>query len=551
MSLEQEIRKAALLNAVEFGGKSSDKAIAGKILGAFPDARKNVPETMKLISGIVSEVNRLGLEKQQAEIATLGMVVEKKRHVDEGPKLPELPNAVKGKVVTAFPPEPSGFPHIGHAKGALVNYLYAKEYDGKFILRFEDTNPELAKPEFYEAQMDGFKWLGITFDQVINISDTMDLMYEKAEKMLSEGKFYACKCSGDELSELRTKGKACKHRKQAVSTNLKEWKKMLSGEYDEGIIIIRWKGDLKSQNTAMRDPTMLRISKKPHCRHGTKYVVWPTYDFAVAMSDGSEGVTHRVRSKEYELRAEVQTNLQQQLGYKPTIIIEQARFNVEGVEASKRKIRDGIAKGELLGWDDPRLTTLIALKKRGFTPEGLKNFLLRMGVTKKEATVTWDAVEAENRKVVDPIAHRFFFVEDPVEVDISKTSAAGKTAEVPSPIPDVQKPRKVTAGKKVLITKADFSANEGKPIRFRYLIDGTLDTHFKEGPVPERTQVLQWVPADDNVAVEVIMPDASRKHGFAEKNILSKIGDVVQFERFGFVKLYDNNGKIVAYYTHK
>lgn len=558
-SLAKLVRKWALFNAVKYNGKAELGSVIGKLISEHPEVKKQLGVLAKDINQIVKKVNSLPVDDQRKELEETApeLLVEKKSV--EAHELPSLPNAEIGKVVTAFPPEPSGYSHLGHAKAALVNYQYAKNYNGKFVLRFEDTNPELAKLEFYTSMIEYFHWLGIHWDELVYISDTMPLLYKKGEELLSKGVFYACTCEPETVKRKRLSGESCKCREQPTKTNLKLWKEMLDGIHEKGDVVIRWKGDMQSKNTAMRDPSMFRISKVPHVRHDNKYGVWPSYDFAAAFSDGFEGITHRVRSKEFELRAEVQRELQRLMGFKPTIIIEQARFNLEGVEASKRKIREKIREGVLSGWDDPRLTTLVALKRRGFVPDGLKNFLFSLGVTKHESTITWDMLYAENRKVIDPLVNRYFLVADPAEITIEQ--APEQTCKVPlhPDFPD-RGNRELKTSKKFLVEKKDVEGVKNSDL---YRLMDCLNFVSKNNKLVfdsreyevfrnRGKKIIHWLPADSVVSVDVVMPDASVKHCFGESNLRSlKEDTIVQFVRFGFCRLDKReDNKLTFWFAH-
>ncbi|MBI4450623.1 glutamate--tRNA ligase [Candidatus Woesearchaeota archaeon] len=561
MDLSLLIRKHALHNAVKYGGKANPGAVIGKILAEEPSLKEQMKDVGKHVAAIIKDVNSLKSEQKLAELKSIApelLEVQKKEQTHE---LPELPNAEQGKVVTAFPPEPSGYPHHGHAKAALINYLYARKYDGKFIVRFEDTNPDLAKEEYVNAIKKGLQWLGTEWDELIFISDTMDLLYKHGEDMLLKGQFYACTCPVDIMRNNRATGTACSCRSRSPSKNLAYWEKMKAGNFDKGQAVIRWKGDLQNNNTVMRDPTMFRIIKARHWRHGDKYCVWPSYDFAAAVSDGAEGVTHRVRSKEFELRAELQRTLQQWLGYKPTIIVEQARANLQGVEASKRKIRQLISEGKLRGWDDPRLSTLMALHRRGITPEGLKNFLLTLGVTKHDSTASWDSLYAENRKIIESIANRYFFVAEPVKIAVE--GAPEQTVELDlHPDHHERGARRFKTGTDFYIPKAD--AAELKQRNLYRLMECLNFTKTAKGyafhslKVEEYKEngkrIMHWLPADEpNVAVDVLMPDGTTVSGLAEKAVRDlPVEAIIQFERFGFVRLDEKTpDKLVFWYAHK
>lgn len=545
--MEQRILELALRNSLIHEGKANAGSVLGSLIAEDPAVKGKIKEIKPVVDKTVKKVNKMkpGDQKKEAQVRGVSLEVEAK----EERGLPELPGAVKGKVVTAFPPEPSGYPHLGHAKGALVNYLYAKEYDGKFILRFEDTNPKLAKKEFYKIQTDGYRWLGIEWDELICISDNLQIFYDYAEKLIKGGHFYVCSCPVEEMRKKRAEGEECAHRSHSPEENLKLWKEMLAGNYEECQIVVRLRGDLQNKNTAMRDPTMFKICRDPHPRHGAKFFVWPTYDFGTSVADGHWGVTHRVRSKEFELRAPVQNHIQELLGFKPTFIMEQARFNLKGVPASKREIRSLIAEGKIKGWDDPRLSTLAALKKRGFQPEALRNFLLKMGVSKHESIIEWETIETENRKVVDPLANRYFFVSEPVEIELDKEI---KEALAPLHPDDPERgKRKIPAGRKIFIEKSDFEKLKGKEVRLLHLCNVILDKKAKfTSKEVKAVPKIHWV-SPENVPVRVVMNDASEKEGIAEPDFAKeKVDSIVQMERFGFCRV-DSKEPWTCFFTHK
>ena len=546
LDLEDKILELALRNSLIHEGRANAGSILGGLISHDPEIKNKIKEIKPVIDKIVKKVNKMSIEEQKKEAEKRGVSLEVEAKEERG--LPALENAEKGKVVTAFPPEPSGYPHLGHAKGALVNYLYAEEYEGKFIIRFEDTNPKLAKKKFYEIQLEGYKWLGIEWDELVYISDNLDIFYDYAEKMIKNGHFYICSCPVDVMRDKRAKGEECEHRNQTPEENMKLWKEVLKGKYNEGDIVVRFKGDLNHKNTTFRDPTMLKICKEPHPRHGTKYFVWPSYDFGTSVSDGHWGVTHRVRSKEFELRAELQRHLQELLGFKPTIIMEQARFNLKGVLSSKREIRKLIKEGEIKGWDDPRLSTLAALKKRGFLPEAIRNFLLKMGLSKHESVVEWESLETENRKIIDSIANRYFFVSEPVEITLDKKFTM---AEAPLHPDDDRGVRKIPVGDKIYVEKNDFEKLKGKEVRLLHLCNIILDKKAKVTSTEVKAiPKIHWV-SEENVKVKVVMDDASEKEGIAEPDFSrEKVDSLVQFERFGFCRV-DSTKPRVCYFTHK
>jgi len=302
-------------------------AVIGKVMAEVAgDARENIA----IVRKIVDEINRLSVAEQNERIDAEGFAPQEKENDEK--TLPPLPNAESGSVITRFPPEPNGYLHIGHAKAAVVDYEYARMYDGKFILRFDDTNPAAEAVEFYDVQRDDLRWLGIEWDKEHRTSDNLPQHYELAEQLIRDGHAYICTCNGSAIRESRRQRTACSCR---GSMTLDRWKTFFS--MDEGTAILRLKGDISSDNTAMRDPTLFRIIDHPHPVHGTRYRVWPTYDFTGAVEDSLSGVTHPFRTKEYELRDEVYFYLLDCLGLRKPHLMEFARLAIEGMPVSKRK----------------------------------------------------------------------------------------------------------------------------------------------------------------------------------------------------------------------
>jgi glutamyl-tRNA synthetase len=345
--MKEKILKYALLNAVQYQGKANLKAVVGKLLSENPELKNNIVEVMRKTNEVIKEINNWGLEKQKQKIQELGFEIEDKSKKEEF-ELPELPGAIPGQVVTAFPPEPSKFPHLGHAKTALVNYLYSQKYKGQFILRFEDTNPDFIKKKYYEAIMDGLSWLGIKWDGLDCISSHIKEYYKVVNHLIKKEKAYVCFCSPEQTKKNRRKMEECECRKKPAKENFKKWEGMLSGEIKEGEATVRLKISMQHKNAAMRDPAIMRIIERIHPRTENKYRVWPTYDFGTALMDSWERVTHRIRTKEFELRRELQSFIQQLLGFPVTYIDEIARFNLKGIESSGRKIRELISTGKFI-----------------------------------------------------------------------------------------------------------------------------------------------------------------------------------------------------------
>ncbi|KAA0002787.1 MAG: glutamate--tRNA ligase [Thermoplasmata archaeon] len=558
MSIEEIARKYALLNAVEFNGKANIKAVMGKVMAEF---KGNAKEVISIVKSIVDEVNALSLDKQKKELEKLGVWEREKSKKREG--LPPLPFAEKGKVVTRFPPEPNGYLHIGHAKAAIVDYEYARMYDGTFILRFDDTNPVNESIEFYDAQKEDLRWLGIEWDKEYRTSDNLPKHYELAEMLIKKGNAYICTCSEKVIRESRKDGRECACRKNMTP---EKWREFFSME--EGKAVLRLKGDMKSENTAMRDPTLFRIIDHPHPIHGEKYRIWPTYDFYGAVEDSLSGVTHPFRTKEYELRDEVYFYLLDCLNLRKPHLMEFARLSIQGMPVSKRKIKPLIEKKLVMGWDDPRLPTLRGLRRRGICAEAIKQFVLSQGISKAESVVTFDQVEAINRKILDSKAKRYFFVPNPVKLLVK--NAPEKEVELKHHPSFNLGSRRIKTSDTFFIPSQDANELEEKEIfRLKDLYNVKVIKKGKEiigefasEKLMPGTKKIQWV-GDEYIKMEVIIPEMpflgdkfnekslEEVKGYAEKqaeNIAN--GEIVQFERFGFVRI-EKNGGMKGILAHK
>lgn len=552
------IKKYALQNALKYKGKANPGAVIGKILAEEPSLREKAQDIGKEINKIVKEVNSLSLEAQEKELKELAPELLEKKEEKERDIFAFLNIREGQKVVTAFPPEPSKYPHIGHAKAIIVNYELAKRYNGEFYLRFEDTNPELAEEEFYDIHIDNYSWLGIKPDKIEHASEFMEEFYKLAEKLITENHAYTCSCSQNIIKDNRMKGIECQCRFNDTQKNLDKWQEMFKAK--AGKYILRLKGHMQSQNTTLRDPALFRVIDEPHPRTKKKFRVWPTYDFENAVMDGIEGITHRLRTKEFELRNELQTLIQTLCGFNQTLIYEFARFNLEGVESSGRVIREKVKKKELIGWDDPSLTTIVALRRRGFLPEAIREFVLSTGLTKTEATLTWDDLIAHNRRMLDAKCNRYFFVENPKEIIIE--NAPEQTAEVKlHPEFKERGTRKFKTKDKFYVAEQDFKEfKDGKLYRLMDCLNFSkknrnffFDSLEYEKYKKSGDKIIHWLPVQkDLVKVEVLMPNKEIKKGFAEPMVKDlKVGDIIQFARFGFCRLdKKEKDKLLFWFTH-
>ena len=420
-SIKDNLTKIALDNAYAHNGKTSVKIILGKILGSRPELRQSITEIAKIANDVISDVNSKSIEEQKIQAQKLTpqeSYTHKAKKEDTKATLPDLEGATYGNVITRFPPEPNGYPHIGHAKAAIINHTYAKRYGGKCILRIDDTNPETERMEYHAAIKVGLEWLGIEFDTIKNTSDDMDLFYQKGQELVDSAKAYVCTCKRDKISKNRMEKKACKCTTKDLQEHVKRWMKM-SEKFKPGEAILRFRGDMKSNNAVMRDPVLFRIIDEKHYILGKKYRVWPSYDFAVAIEDSIDGITHAFRSKEFEMRTELTEAILDALNMRKPHQGFFSRLEFDGMPTSKRVIKPLIDTGKVSWYDDPRLPTLEGLKRRGVTPAAIRKFIVSLGMTKAETLAPFDALEAFNRSEIDAYSTRLFMVSNPKKMSIT------------------------------------------------------------------------------------------------------------------------------------
>ena len=565
--LRKEIRKMALQNAFEHGGETRDKIVLGKILGTNPEFRSKAKEIAKDISEIVITVNHMSSEEQEKEIGDkFPELLAPKEKIVEREGLPELKNAEQGKITTRFPPEPNGYPHIGHAKAAIINSEYAKMYDGKFILRMDDTNPEAERMEYHAAIKVGLEWLGIEFDTVKSTSDDMEVFYEKGIELINSNKAYICTCKREDISKNRKERKACKCSTNDISKNNKNWEKM-NKKFKPGEAILRFRGDMKADNAVMRDPVLFRIIEGKHYTLGEKYRIWPSYDMAVAIEDSIDGVTHAFRSKEFELRKELIDAILDALNMRKPAQDFFSRLEFKGMPISKRIIKPLIEEGKVSWYDDPRLPTLEALRRRGIKPEAIKKFIMSLGFTKANTLAPFDTLEAFNRKFVDPDSIRLFMVNNVKKLTVRNLSMS--SVEIPNhPVNEMGK-RKLEIDENFYISGDDAQdIKKGTQIRLLGLGDISitkdgieLEGEFIENADTTNIAKIQWVPQKTAHKIKMIIPKTLFNGDEFDENSLEELdvytephylqlkeGEEIQFIRYGYCRKDSQNQAI---FTHK
>ena len=376
----------------------------------------------------------------------------------------DLEEGVYDTVHTRFPPEPNGYLHIGHAKSILLNYGLAKKYNGKFNLRFDDTNPTKEKSEFVESIKADVKWLGADWeDRLFFASDYFDQMYEAAVKLIKKGKAFVCDLTADQIREYRgtltEPGKESPYRNRTVEENLQLFEEMREGKYGDGEKVLRAKIDMASPNMNMRDPVIYRVARMTHHNTGDKWCIYPMYDFAHPIQDAIEGITHSLCSLEYEAHRPLYDWVVNNVSVpaKPRQI-EFARLGIDHTVMSKRKLRQLVEQNYVSGWDDPRMPTLCGLRRRGYTSHSIRDFCERIGVAKSANTVEYALLEHCLREDLNDTAERTMAVLRPVKLVITNyPEGQTETFEVENnPVHPEQGTHTVTFSREVWIEADDF-----------------------------------------------------------------------------------------------
>ena len=552
--IEQVIRKHCLANAVKYGGKANAKAVIGKLLAERPDLRRRAKDIVELVSRVVEQVNTLSLEEQRSQLQAVAPEMMEQQRERKEKDLPPLPGAEMGRVVTRLPPEPSGYPHIGHAYAGYINWYYARKYQGRIVLRFEDTNPRNVRREYYDAFREGYRWMGIDWDHELKVSDDIPYFYEKGRELLERGEAYMCTCPVDLIKQRRRTGEPCPHRNTPPEDNLAIWDAIFEGQYGEGEVVCRLKIDLNHPNAVMRDPNIFRIIEHPHPFQGNRYRLWPTYDFAVALEDHLNGVTHILRSNEFASRGELQDHIRSLFGMPQPRIQEFSRFTIEGTPVAKRLIRPLIKEGVITGWDDIRLATLVALRRRGIVPQTIKELTLEVGMSVSQPIIDWSLILGINRRIIDPIANRYYCVSEPALLTIDDASPRQATIPLHPDFPE-RGSRTIPVEHHVYIDGEDAAKlRPGQIFRLKHLYNvrltqkkrGELRGLYAGDQILPSTPKIQWV-TDDNVPIRMAIPaplfigdklnpnSLRVVEGVGEAALHSlKPGTIIQLERKGF-----------------
>ena len=579
-SLEEIARRICLQNALQHEGKCEPKGLVGRIMGGHPEFRKDPRAVAAALESAGAVVNAMTLDEQRAALAAEApeMLEVQKKEVRKG--LKELPN-VKGRVVMRFAPNPNGPLSFGHSRGVSILAEYQRMYGADLILRFDDTDPQVKPPlmdaargwDGYEMVKADFGWLtGVQPTRIVVASDRIAIYQEAARDLIRAGGGYVCSCEAEAWRAMKERAQACPHRDANAEANLAAFQSMVDGRTPKGGAVLRIKTDIKHKNVALRDWTAFRVvatdavHPRERLREIPRHHAWPLLDFQSAIEDHLQGVTHVIRGKDLMDSTRKQTFLYAHMGWTYPETLYWGRVSVhEFGKFSTSMMRRAIESGKFTGWDDPRLPTLAALRRRGYDPGALRGFWVGLGLTEKDIAVSLANVDAEDAKAVEPGAHRYFFVPEPRPLRIQ--GIAGMEAR------PLVLPSKPEAGHRVLHAEEEIvvAAADAAP-RLRLKDLGNVEVSGSSGrytghDMDRSLPIVQWLPkaaalpftvlkpefvaaegeaeSEEKSApepatgavAEIEVPPLVEVHGLVEPGATTEVGRVVQFERFGFVRI--------------
>ena len=555
--VEARARRAVLENALAHDGAAQTGPVVARLLATDASLRGRADAVRAFVSEVVADLRGLPTAELEDRLAQLGGAESSERRPVrvEAPDFPELPGAVRGKVVLRLAPFPSGVLHIGNSRMLFVNQLYRERYDGKLLLVFDDTVGSAEKrieTEFYDLIQGDLDLVGIRPDSVYYKSDRIPAFYPWARRVIEKGGAYVCRCPQELLGKNRAEGRACPERSQSVPETLEEFEKMLGNAYGPGEAVLRLRTDMADPDPAFRDRVLLRISDIDHPRVGTKYRVWPVLEFSWAVDDVDLGVTHVLRGKDLVMEDRMERYIWDLLGIPGPAFLHWGILRVREAKVAKSKSYKEVKSGVYDGFADPRTWSLRSLVRRGISMDALRQFILSFGMSLADIEVPAETLYSENRKRIDATTVRRAFVADPVRVDVEGYPFDLARVTLPNH-PDRPElgNRNAVAGPAFFLAHKDLAAHPGEEVRLKDLLNVRLDptvspaggtmhaayTSRENRKLPR----LQWVGAEAAVPVDLLGLEGDHTKGLGESALTeARPGEVVQFERVGFVRVEES-----------
>ena len=563
--VEQEAEKHALFNALKHDSDPDVGAIMGPLMGENPEFRPHGNEVPGVVGQVVGQIGGLDREARRERLAELDdSLVEELEAEDEADEhtLPDLPNAEEYDTVRLrAAPNPNGPWHLGHARMPSVIGTYCDRYDGEFVVRFDDTDPETKRPDLsaYDAIIEDIEYLGFEPDEVYRASERVETYYDHARELIEMGEAYTCDLPAEEFSELKKEATPSPNRDKEPETVLEEFEKMVDGEYNSGEMVLRVKTDIEHKNPALRDWVAFRQIDTPHPREeASEYRCWPMLDFQSGVDDHLIGITHIIRGIDLQDSAKRQQFLYDYFDWEYPEVLHWGHVQIDeyDIKISTSTIAEMIEAGGLDGWDDPRAPTLQSVRRRGIRGEAIVESMIGLGMSTSDVDLAMSSIYANNRDIVDEEANRYFLVREGqrVPIDGEDKPAAGHPPLHPNH--EDRGTREIPVEDAVLV-EADDLPSEGD----RIWLKGYGCVHYADSEFTatgddisavreEGVDVVHWVPADTAVDVRMRTPDGDvtgeAEPAFAE----TEVDEIVQFERIGFVRIDDHAEESIVYYTH-
>jgi len=569
--VEEAAEVSALYNALKHDSEAQVGAIMGPLMGEHPAFREHGDEIPEVIGPVIARVNDMPPAERRDRLGELApdrlAELEAEDEGEEHP-LPDLPNAdAYDEIRMRVAPNPNGPWHVGHARMAAVVGTYKDRYDGSFVCRFDDTDPETKRPdlEAYDAILDAIAYLGFEPDEVIRASDRLETYYEHARELIDDGGAYTCSCAAETFSELKNAAEPCSHRDKDRETVREEFETMVEGEYGAGEMVLRVKTDIEHKNPALRDWVAFRMVDTPHPRAAAAdYRCWPMLDFQSGIDDHLTDVSHIIRGIDLQDSAKRQAFVYEYFGWDYPEVIHWGHVEVDAydVPMSTSTIRELIEAGDLDGWDDPRAPTIASLRRRGIRGEAIVEALIELGTSTSNVDLAMSSIYAANRELVDDETDRAFLVRDDPERGggvVERQVLGGPAVAEPPVHPDHEErgTREIPVGDAVLVESDDLPGHGDRVwLKGFGCVRHTRDAFEPTGESIEvvrdgEVDVIHWVPAAGSLPTRLRTMEGDVT-GWAEPGVADYEPDaLVQFERIGFARIdRHEDDELVTYFAH-
>ena len=567
VKIENIVRKYALQNSLEYKGKGVSGSVLGRIMSERKDLRSKAKLLKSYVESEVTRANNIAKEHGIGHIERLlakenpDALIRKKQKRRVG--LPDLNNAENRKVVLRFAPNPNGPLTIGHSRGVVVNSKFAEKYNGKLILRFDDTDTKVKPPllDAYKWIEEDYEWItGRKPDVIIKASERMPIYLKYAQEMISNGFGYVCRCSSKEFKKLRDDGVSSPYRERSIEENLEDWDKMISGDIEEGDAVVRVKTSMEIPNPALRDWPALRIQHRKHPLVGEKYKVWPLLDFQSAIEDHEQGVSHIIRGKDLMDSTRKQKLLYEHFEWEYPETLYWGRVKVfEFGGFSTSGMKNSIMRNEYSGWDDIRLPTIKSLRRRGFNASSLNDFWIDLGLSQKDISISMQTIESFNVKKIDSLTARRSFIREPIEIDLKIEGINPIILKIPN------HPENLVEGHrewiieenncKIYIEKQDVEKSDKIRLKdFASIKINKKNGNIESMDIIDKRPIVHWLPKNNSRDAILYIPsekDVLIQEGLLEMKDISE-GMICQLERVGFAKIekIPNTGPIEMIWLH-